>query len=347
MTTAPLINLTVPVFVLALAALAGAGLLLVAPTYRLRGVAAHRFSSGFWLTVALFPLAAGLAAVGTSLASVLYKALGWIEDHCARHGGHPHLCWEHAAPAYSDSVLLWTLAAVGAAWGGTAVWRTLGPSCRFHRRLGRQRLYRSHDGFWILPSRRVSAFVAGFVRPRAYLTTAALTLLTARERTIIQAHESAHIQRRDTLGSALMEICSALFPWMRPIYEKWLTSVEIECDRAALRAGASAREISGVILKLARASKTPDGRRESTGLRPLPAKRAGTGPAPAKGLLAYAGGRGDLKERLDGLWSSPPPVVGRGYVPVGAFLGISGAAALWISPLHHALETALGWLIGA
>lgn len=64
----------------------------------------------------------------------------------------------------------------------------------------------------VLESQTPSAFVAGFMRPKCYVTTGLLERVTRLELDIIIEHERAHIKHRDTQKKLLFAVLTSLFP---------------------------------------------------------------------------------------------------------------------------------------
>jgi beta-lactamase regulating signal transducer with metallopeptidase domain len=179
------------------------------------------------------------------------------------------------------------------------------------------------DGFFIVPSRIPVAFAAGILRPRPYLTSAAVRLLNAKERHIVAAHEQEHVRRRDPLKLLLLRISGLLFPGFRLIEEKWKSAAEVECDSASLQSGARPEEVSLTIVKLARA----------------------VGSHTHVPALAYAvGTESDLRRRVGSLLSGvQPPEQKLPWVPL-VLLALA-LVSIGSSRAHHVLETVLGQLM--
>ena len=89
------------------------------------------------------------------------------------------------------------------------------------------------------------AFCAGFLRPRIFVSTAALDALTGDELKAVLAHESHHARCRDPLRLFLARtISDALFflPGMRQIASRYAALAEVAADGAAVRASGGSRQ---------------------------------------------------------------------------------------------------------
>jgi BlaR1 peptidase M56 len=83
------------------------------------------------------------------------------------------------------------------------------------------------------------AFCAGWLRPRVFVSTAALRLLSGAELDAVLAHEHHHLAVRDPLRLAVGRVlCQALFflPVLRPLHERYGEVAELTADAAALAA---------------------------------------------------------------------------------------------------------------
>ena len=318
-------GLGLPVFLLYVVALMAAAVwsaaFLVGAVARLLRGSNFNFSSSFWFFLGVIPFLAGLLVGGVSLSSAALKGFALISDHCEVHPGHPHFCWTHASTLLPEGIFFWVIFAGGTALflyslvkaGHSVLW--------MNGKLGLAGGTPSHDGFLIIPSRTPAAFVAGLLRPRPYLTSSAVRLLTRRERRIVAAHELEHVRRRDPVKLLVLRIAALLFPGFKWIEEKWKAAAELECDSASLSGGAEPKEVSLTILKLARSMGS-------------------AGPA-----LAYAAGPdAALRQRVESLLAGVQPARCRvrwGPLLLAALI----LTAFGLSSAHHALETILGTLI--
>jgi Zn-dependent protease with chaperone function len=97
----------------------------------------------------------------------------------------------------------------------------------------------------VIADPRPQAFCAGYLRPRVYISQAALKLLGDAELQAVLAHEEHHRRVRDPLRLACGRIISqALFflPALRALFGRYSDLAELNADRAAVRVGAGGRE---------------------------------------------------------------------------------------------------------
>jgi hypothetical protein len=83
------------------------------------------------------------------------------------------------------------------------------------------------------------AFCAGWVRPRIYVSTAAVEQLSDTELRAVLAHEHHHLKVRDPLRLAIGRVlCQALFflPVLRPLHARYGEVAELKADAAAVDA---------------------------------------------------------------------------------------------------------------
>jgi beta-lactamase regulating signal transducer with metallopeptidase domain len=102
-----------------------------------------------------------------------------------------------------------------------------------------------------------TAFCAGFVRPRVYVTSATAEQLNARELDAVLAHEAAHARRRDPLRRLLTRAATDVVFWF-PLLRWWLRThvekAEVRADKAAI--GHAGRQALAAAL-LAAAAQPP------------------------------------------------------------------------------------------
>jgi Zn-dependent protease with chaperone function len=101
-----------------------------------------------------------------------------------------------------------------------------------------------------------SAFCAGYLRPRIYLSRVALSELDDRELAAVIAHERHHVRRRDPLRLLLSRaLADALFfiPVLRPISERYESLGELAADEAAVRDAAGRSSLASALIKLGEA----------------------------------------------------------------------------------------------
>lgn len=101
-----------------------------------------------------------------------------------------------------------------------------------------------HPDVTVIDEPRPIAFCAGHVRPRVCLSTGALGVLRPDELDAVLAHERHHRAARDPLRlAATRMLCGSLFflPVLRAITASYAAAIELEADRAALRASGGSR----------------------------------------------------------------------------------------------------------
>ncbi|MDQ6775081.1 MAG: M56 family metallopeptidase [Actinomycetota bacterium] len=101
-----------------------------------------------------------------------------------------------------------------------------------------------HPDVVVVDEPKPIAFCAGHVRPRVCLSTGALEILRSEELDAVLAHERHHRAARDPLRLAAARVlCGSLFflPALRPITASYAAAIELDADRAALRANGGRR----------------------------------------------------------------------------------------------------------
>lgn len=276
-----------------------------------------------YLLVAALPLiltcitAIALAALASS------KALGWIVDHCLIHGTveHPHLCFEHL-PAVSVGVLPVAFAIVVTLLLVTRLIRFAARHLRLRRAVRQLTALSKKNGVLCrLSDAAPTAFVAGIRRPRIFLSMHLLARLSAHERRIVVAHESAHLRARDPLMRAVLELLLLCHrsTSAQAIRSGWVEASE-ECadTKVATRFGAT-----DTALALLRVLRITGG--SSSG-----AVACIQGASPMARILRLK--EGSHFERRQ-----------RSVVAVAT--GVCLATASVIIALHHPIETLFGFLI--
>lgn len=102
----------------------------------------------------------------------------------------------------------------------------------------------------VFASARGDAFCAGCLRPRIYISTGALALLSRRELEAVLAHERHHRDRRDPLRLLLIRsLADALFfmPALRRLGERYAALAELAADEAAIRGGGAGTLTSALL----------------------------------------------------------------------------------------------------
>lgn len=98
---------------------------------------------------------------------------------------------------------------------------------------------------------RPQAFCAGLVRPRVYVSTAALVALDDDELRAVLAHERHHQRRRDPLRLLVVQaLGDALFfmPVLRRLRERYAILAELAADEAAVSAAGSRSALASALL---------------------------------------------------------------------------------------------------
>jgi beta-lactamase regulating signal transducer with metallopeptidase domain len=180
-------------------------------------------------------LAATVAVVGAAASSV----------HIAPHSGHRLVVasQDFTYPAVNVAAgILLALAALGAGIIIVALragWRQVRATRAFLRDLHVIGPLASHPTVYVIDDVSPQAFCAGYMRPRVYVSTRALALLSESELRTVLAHEYHHRDMRDPLRLACGRILSdALFfmPVMRRLHDRYCDLAELTADAAALHA---------------------------------------------------------------------------------------------------------------
>jgi hypothetical protein len=283
-----------------------------------RGPAAERRAVELAATA---PLAAGVAVVAVL---VLQSWLG--PDHCPAHHHHLHLCLWHGA-AWAEHVWPVALLAVAVATAGARLVAVIAANARGARRVRQLRGVAKVDaGVHLVASDRAFCFVAGFLRPRVYASTAVRAALTDDEWRAMLAHEASHVRHRDLLTRLGLELRLAFAaPHLgRALLERWDDATERLRDADAAEAVGSPETVASALLRMCRLASAPFARVASfapRGDRTLDARVTS---------LLSASERGEGAARAMRRW-----VVGAGAALFAAGLALA-------DPLHHALETLLG-----
>ena len=182
-------------------------------------------------------LAATVAVVGAAASSV----------HIAPHSGHrlAVASQDFTYPAVNVAAfILLALAALGAGVIIVALragWRQVRATRAFLRDLRVIGPLAGHPTVYVIDDASPHAFCAGYLRPRVYVSTQALALLSKVELRAVLAHEYHHRDMRDPLRMAWGRVLSeALFfmPVMRRLHDR-------SCDLAELTADAAALQVTG------------------------------------------------------------------------------------------------------
>ncbi len=148
--------------------------------------------------------------------------------------------------ANADALVILALAVVGFAAIAIALLATareIAGALRLSRRLKSARPLSRH-GALIIEDEVPRAFCAGLIRPRTYLSSAALGLLDDDALDAVLAHERHHAERRDPLRLATMRVIArALFflPPLAALARRQLSLAELSADEHAVLTSAGGR----------------------------------------------------------------------------------------------------------
>lgn len=109
---------------------------------------------------------------------------------------------------------------------------------------------------------RPEAFCAGLLRPRVYLSSAALHIVQDDQLTAVIEHEAHHCRRHDPLRILIVQILSdALFflPVMSHMRERYRALAELAADEAAITRGAHRTSLAAALLAFAESPPTTAG----------------------------------------------------------------------------------------
>lgn len=98
-------------------------------------------------------------------------------------------------------------------------------------------------------------FATGFLRPRIWLSSGALSTLAPEALLGAIAHEYAHVRSRDPARGSLLSACLSLNPFsrlLRPEAAAWRLAREVDCDREAVCLGARPVELADALVSVAR-----------------------------------------------------------------------------------------------
>ena len=101
---------------------------------------------------------------------------------------------------------------------------------------------------------RPEAFCAGLLKPRVYLSSAALQTAEDGRLAAVIEHESHHYRCRDPLRILIVHVlsdCLFFLPVMRHLRERYRTLAELAADEAAMSDGAHRRSLAAALLSFA------------------------------------------------------------------------------------------------
>ena len=285
-------------------------------------------TSNFWFTLGVLPLGLGFFLILFSVVFASLTSANYLYDHCLEHQGHPHLCFSHIAHNPPGGVIFWGILSLGLVItfvSGARFYRQI----LFTRRLAAdamlsQSLSHDHGQISVLPSALPAAFTAGLFAPRPYLTFAAMGKLSQEEVSIVLSHELEHARNKDPLRMLFLQFCESWLPGARLIRQNWEMRREVECDSASIRSGFKPTQIAQTILKLQEALTI-----------------FGTQDA----VVSYSSrDTRSLKYRVQSLLSGRSQEATEGPSVLWVAMTIFVALLFGHDPIHHILESFLGWL---
>jgi hypothetical protein len=199
------------------------------------------------LAVALLGAAATVAALLVAVSRIDFRvpSLGELAAACQRYAVLD------LRPASVLVLVLGSVALATVALSARAVVRQLRAGRRYERGLlvlgPLPRVARAY----IVDQEEPHAFCIGLLRPRIYVSQAALELLGDDERTAVLAHESHHARRRDPLRLLVARaLAEGLFflPAVRRLPERYAALAELAADQAATAEVGGRRALASALL---------------------------------------------------------------------------------------------------
>jgi Zn-dependent protease with chaperone function len=185
----------------------------------------------------------------------LLGALTGAGDHCSGHGTHPHFCPVHATLAMTPLLGLGlaafaTLVAsqiVQTAFFGLAL-------AREQRWLERRRVGELEPGVHLLSGDTPIALTCGVAAPEIWLAQGLLGALDEQDRSVVLAHERAHVARRDPARFLAASVASRLlFPSVRAdVLRALRLSAEQACDARAAECIGDDLQVAATLLRVER-----------------------------------------------------------------------------------------------
>lgn len=199
------------------------------------------------LAVALLGAAATVAALLVAVSRIDFSAPSLDELAAA--------CQRYALPDVRPaSVLVLVLGSVGLATvvlSARAVIRQLRASRRYERGLKVLAPVPGVARAQVVDHDEPQAFCIGLLRPRIYVSRAALELLGEDERAAVLAHEAHHARRRDPLRLLVARaLADGLFflPAVRRLPERYAALAELAADEAATAGRGGRRALAAALL---------------------------------------------------------------------------------------------------
>ncbi|CAM4382862.1 M56 family metallopeptidase [Paenibacillus tarimensis] len=111
----------------------------------------------------------------------------------------------------------------------------------------------------IIPSGKLSAFAAGWLRPRIVVTTGLLSLFDSEELKAILLHEQYHCRQRDPLRLYIVKVLGKslrFVPVLRGLVDYYIIWDELCADRYVIRNMRTSEGLAGVLLKWSAARRS-------------------------------------------------------------------------------------------
>ena len=248
-------------------------------------------------------------------------------DHCADHAHHLHLCLRHGTNWAAQAWVLATLAGFGAFTAVHAAQKVAGlwKARASLRTLARLAVHASGlpSNTFVVPANSPFCFTAGLLRPRVFISTAALEQLSPPEQRAALEHEACHVEQADVLRRTVLGFLALLGVPSLPARSlaAWDVATERLCDLCAAGALGCPTTVASALLILAR-----------TNLTALP------------GATCFAE-KSTVEERIESLLAGEAAGhrAGRWIARVALVLagGLVAVLALHSDPIHHLAETLL------
>ncbi len=277
------------------------------------------------VVVAALPIILAAALLfAASLPSLVSLALPG-RDHCVVHDdGHAHLCFVHLPP--SGIHLGWLVALVAVALvpfvrGAMAI-RRVRAAESIVAALAATGEHHVELGITIVESVQPLCFTAGLLRPRVLLSRGLFEALTSDERSVVFAHELAHVRRRDALIAGMVHMLGVLHT---PHIRRWLArelavAAEQACDEEAATSIRDRVAVAATVLSVERMTR-------DAGLAALDP-------------VAVAFGACAVKRRVESLLGDPLPP--HSLRRAGFIVGTALATVLVLAnEVHHLTESLL------
>jgi hypothetical protein len=204
----------------------------------------------------VYALQLAVALLGaTATVAALLVAVSRIDFRVPSPGELAAACQRYALPDLRPaSVLVLVLGSVALATVGLsvrAVVRQLRAGRRFERGLEVLGPVPGVPRAHVVDDVEPQAFCIGLLRPRVYISRAALELLGDDERAAVLAHEAHHVRRRDPLRLFVARaLAEGLFflPAVRRLPERYAALAELAADQAATAGHGGRRALASALL---------------------------------------------------------------------------------------------------